>query len=256
MCGMWCGVWCVRESTSLSPVFLLQGTVLLSPQVAPQTEWGCSCYEFEACVTSGEGLRVGVQVTLYIGAAVQNAVVKVGILTIHRCTLYAQRPHHVVCEWIDCLASTREWYTWEGLHNTFSSPTCCITSLHWTSSSSLSHCTGLPPPICLTALDVLLLFISLHWMSSSSLSHCTGRPPICLTALDVLLLFVSLQEKHEPLDKHGDLVVTFAFLRQQEFVQKHSRLLFREGRVKGTGVVTKLNPGAPAPQTRTRKLTN
>ena len=77
-----------------------------------------------------------------------------------------------------------------------------------------------------------------------------------ITALDLLLHFVSLQEKHEPLDKHGELVVTFAFLRQQEFVQKHSRLLFREGRVKGTGVVTKLNPGAPAPQTRTRKPTN
>lgn len=73
------------------------------------------------------------------------------------------------------------------------------------------------------------------------------------TALDVLLLFVSLQEKHEPLDKHGTLVVTFAFMRQQEFVQKHSRLLFREGRVKGTGIVTKMNPGASAPQTRTRK---
>ena len=102
-----CGVWCVvcGVSTNLSPVFLLQGTVLLSPQVAPQTQWGCSCYEFEACVTSGEGLRVGVQVTLYIGAAVQNAVVKVGILTVHRCTLRAHSPQCAVCECIDCLAS-------------------------------------------------------------------------------------------------------------------------------------------------------
>ena len=61
-----------------SSVFFLQGTVLLSPQVALQTELGCSCYEFQAHVTSGEeGLEVGRQVTLYIGAAVQNAVVKV-----------------------------------------------------------------------------------------------------------------------------------------------------------------------------------
>ena len=65
-----------------------------------------------------------------------------------------------------------------------------------------------------------------------------------------------MQVKSEPDNNQGDLVVTFAFLRQQEFVQKQSRLLFREGRVKGTGVVTKLNPEAPAPQRRTRKPTN
>ena len=71
-------------------MFILQGTVLLSPQVALQTELGCSCYEFEAHVTSGDGLRVGRQVTLYVGAAVQNAVVKV-----HRQTSCAVRPHSV-----------------------------------------------------------------------------------------------------------------------------------------------------------------
>ena len=67
-----------RELASVqSFLFFLQGTVLLSPQIAAQTELGCSCYEFEARVTSGEGLRVKGQVTLYIGAVVQNAVVKV-----------------------------------------------------------------------------------------------------------------------------------------------------------------------------------
>ena len=65
-----------------------------------------------------------------------------------------------------------------------------------------------------------------------------------------------MQDKSEPADNKGGLFVTFAFLRQQEFVQTQSRLLFREGRAKGTGVVTKLNPEAPAPQRRTRKPTN
>lgn len=83
-------------------MFFLKGTVLLSPQVALEAELGCSCYEFEACVTSGEGLEVGRQVTLYIGAAVQNAVVKVGTMEIiYTCTLCVHSfLKSGVCEWI------------------------------------------------------------------------------------------------------------------------------------------------------------